>query len=180
MRNFKLSGSPAAPITLEVYTDYECPMCRTFYQETLPGIQAQYVATGKIQLLHRDFPLSMHQFSKLAARYANAAGQLGQAQYEFVAAQIFRQQQDWSQNGNIDAVVVKVLAPGDMQKVRELVKNDSHLDDAVTADVAMGTRDGLNVTPTLVVVKNGKRTKIDGFVPLPILKSYLDQLLARS
>jgi hypothetical protein len=43
----------------------------------------------------------------------------------------------------------------------------------------MGARDGLNQTPTLVIVKNGKRQKIDGMVPFNILKSYLDQLLAR-
>src|SRR5580700_7027929 len=34
-RNFKESGSPSAPITLEIYTDYECPHCRAFYLEVL-------------------------------------------------------------------------------------------------------------------------------------------------
>jgi protein-disulfide isomerase len=176
-KNFKLSGSPSAPITLELYTDYECPSCRTLYMDVLPPLEAQYVATGKVQLLHRDFPLSQHQYSRIAAKYANAAGQIGR--YDLVANQIFKSQPDWSQNGNVDGAVAKVLPPGDMQKVRDLVKNDTHLDDSVTADLAMGARDNLNQTPTMVIVSKGKRQKIDGPLPFNILKSYLDQMLAK-
>jgi protein-disulfide isomerase len=177
MKNFKMSGSPSAPITLEIYTDYECPSCRMFFKEVLPQLESQYVATGKLQILHRDFRLPQHQYSKLAARYANAAGQIGQ--YNLVAKQLFDTQPDWSQNGNVDGTVAKVLPPGDMQKVRELVKTDSHLDDTATADEAMGNKDGLNQTPTLVIVSKGKRQKIDGFVQFNILKLYIDQMLAK-
>ncbi|HZL56962.1 MAG TPA: thioredoxin domain-containing protein [Bryobacteraceae bacterium] len=175
--NFKEIGSPSAPITLELYTDYQCPACRTFYLDVLPQVIAQYVATGKVRLIHRDFPLQMHPYSRVATKYANAAGQLGL--YDVVAGQIFKTQGEWEQNGNVDAEVVKVVPPGDMQKIRELVKNDSHLDDSVTTDLAMGNQDRLNQTPTLVIVRKGQRTKIDGPVPFTILKSYLDQLLAK-
>ncbi len=175
-KNYKLSGSPTAPITLEVYTDFECPSCRNFFLQVLPEVEKQYVATGKIQLLHRDMRLPMHQHTKVANRYANAAGQIGR--YEIVTKQIFEKQQDWAANGNVDGAVAAVLPPGEMQKVRELVKSDSHLEDSTVADEAMAGKDGLNQTPTLIIVKNGKRTKIDGFTQFNILKSYLDQLLA--
>jgi protein-disulfide isomerase len=177
VKNFKLSGSPSAPITVEIYTDYECPSCRTLYMEILPQLESQYVATGKIQLLHRDFPLTQHQYSRVAAKYANAAGQIGR--YELVAGQIFKTQADWAQNGNVEAAVAKVLAPGEMQKVRELVKSDAHLDDTVTADLDMGAHDNLDQTPTMVIVNKGKRQKIAGQIPFNILKSYLDNMLAK-
>jgi protein-disulfide isomerase len=175
--NFKESGSPSAPITLELFTDYQCPSCRMFYMDQLPQVISQYVATGKVRLIHRDYPLPNHQFSRVATKYANAAGQVGM--YDIVAAQIFKTQQEWEQNGNVDGEVAKVVPPGNMQKIRELVKSDAHLDDSVTADMAIATRDGLNQTPTLVIVRNGKRQKIDGAVPFSILKSYLDQMLAK-
>jgi protein-disulfide isomerase len=177
VQNYKMAGPTSAPLTIEVYTDYECPSCRNLYLQTIPSLMTQYVATGKVQLLHRDFPLSMHQFSKLAARYANAAGQLGQ--YELVVNQIFKTQPEWSQNGNVDGQVAKVLDAATMQKVRDMVKNDTHLDETVTADVAQGTRDNLNQTPTMIFVSKGKRTKVDGFMPFPILKTYIDQQLAK-
>jgi len=175
--NFKESGSPSAPITLELFTDYQCPSCRSFYIDELPQVVSQYVATGKVRLVHRDFPLPQHQYSKVATKYANAAGQVGM--YDVVAGQIFKTQQEWEQNGNVDGEVAKVVPPGTMQKIRELVKNDAHLDDSVTTDMAVANRDGLNQTPTLVIVRNGKRTEIDGAGPFAILKSYLDQLLAK-
>lgn len=177
VKNFKESGSPTAPVTMELYTDYECPACRQFYLEVLPSVTADFIATGKVHLIHRDFPLQMHQFSRLATRYANAAGQIGK--YDVVANQIFQSQSEWAQNGNVDAAVAKVLSPADMEKVRALVKTDSHLDDTVTKDVAMGNQDHLNQTPTIVIVAKGKRDVIGGGVAYPILKAYLNQKLGQ-
>ena len=177
-KNFKESGSPTAPVTVEIYTDYECPACRELYITTLPSLNTDFVATGKVHLLHRDYPLPQHQFSKLATRYANAAGAIGK--YDLVANQIFVTQPEWSQNGNVDAAVAKVLPPADMEKVRAMVKSDSHLDDTVTQDVALGTnQDHLTQTPTIVIVAKGKRDVIGGGMPYSILKQYLNQKLAQ-
>lgn len=174
--NFKESGSPTAPITVEIYTDYECPACRALYMDTLPSLNADFVATGKVRLLHRDYPLPQHQFSKLATRYANAAGTIGK--YEVVANQIFVTQPEWAQNGNVDAAVAKVLPPADMEKVRAMVKTDSHLDDSVAQDVAMGNnQDHVSQTPTIVIIAKGKREPIAGGMPYSILKQYLEQKL---
>jgi protein-disulfide isomerase len=60
-----------------------------------------------------------------------------------------------------------------------MVKSDTHLDDTVTADVAQGTKDNLQSTPTMIFVTKGKRQKVDGYMPFPILKSYIDQLLSK-
>jgi protein-disulfide isomerase len=177
-KNFKESGSPTAPVTVEIYTDYECPACRDLYMNTLPSLTADFVATGKVHLVHRDYPLPQHQFSKLATRYANAAGTIGK--YDLVANQLFVTQPEWSQNGNVDATVAKVLAPADIEKVRALVKTDSHLDDSVAQDVAIAnSQDHLTQTPTLVIVAKGKRDVIGGGMPYSILKQYLNQKLAQ-
>jgi protein-disulfide isomerase len=177
-KNFKESGSPTAPITVEIYTDYECPACRALYLDTLPSLNQEFVATGKVHLLHRDYPLPQHQYSKLATRYANAAGAIGK--YDIVANQIFVTQPDWSQNGNVDAAVAKVLSPADMEKVRTMVKTDSHLDDTVAQDVAMGNnQDHLSQTPTIVIIAKGKREPIAGGMLYAILKQYLNQKLAQ-
>ncbi len=104
-RNYKETGSANAPITLELYTDFQCPTCRNFYVNVLPSVMTEYVATGKVRLVHRDFPapIAAHMYNRVAARYADAAGQLGR--YELVAMQIFKTQQEWDQNGNVDSEV---------------------------------------------------------------------------
>jgi protein-disulfide isomerase len=176
VRNFKESGSPSAPVTVEIYADYECPACRALFMEVVPPLMTDFVQTGKVRLIHRDFPLPMHQYSKLAARYANAAGEIGK--YDLVANQIFQTQPEWAANGNVDSVVARVLSPADMQRVRDLVKNDPRLDETVARDVAMGNQDHLTQTPTIIITAKGKREKIDGGMPYQILKSYLNAKLA--
>jgi protein-disulfide isomerase len=178
--NFKEFGSPDAPLTLEAYTDYECPYCAAFFRDIVPPLMDQYVRTGKVRFIHRDFPLPQHQYSRLAARYANAAGEIGT--YELAASQIFKTQDTWSKTGNIDAELAKVLPPGDMQKVRGLVKAAVRLDDSVLKDVAMGTNvDHVTGTPTVVIVSKGKREVIPNaaLLPLSVWKSYLDVKVAK-
>ena len=177
VRSFKESGSPLAPITVELFTDYECPHCATVFLQTIPGFVAGYVKTGKVKLVHRDFPLPQHQFARLAARYANAAGALGY--YDVVVNQIFRTQAIWAASGDIGTQVALVLPPGIMDKVRDLVQNDAHLDDSVTTDTAMGRQDQLNQTPTMVVVYKGKRQLLAPIPPPELLKSYFDELLTK-
>jgi protein-disulfide isomerase len=175
--HFKEFGSPTAPITVEVYTDYECPACAVLYQQAIPMLVSQYVQTGKVKMLHRDFPLTQHPYARLAARFANAAGRLGQ--YDVVVNHLFQTQNDWSANGNVDRAVAQVLAPGVMQQVRAMVQNDNTLDDTVNADAAMGMSDRLTQTPTLVVVSKGKRQVIAGVPEMNLLQTYLNQLLAK-
>ena len=173
--NFKESGSASAPVVFEIYSDYECPSCALFYRESVPLLMDQYVRTGKLRLVHRDFPLQAHPYARLAARYANAAGAIGR--YDMVVKQIFQTQILWTRDGNIDAQVMQVLAPGDMQKVRELVAGDSHLDDTVNADMAQAVADHVDRTPFLVVVTGGKRQPVGGAPKFSFLKTYLDQVL---
>src|SRR5437899_12092644 len=68
----KAVGSKSAPIVIEVFSDFQCPACKRVYQETLRPVMDNYVATGKVYLVHRDFPLPMHNHSREAARWANA------------------------------------------------------------------------------------------------------------
>ncbi|MES1257063.1 MAG: thioredoxin domain-containing protein [Acidobacteriota bacterium] len=166
--NFRQSGSPDAPIGCEIYSDYECPACAVLFTETVPKLVEQYVKTGKVRLLHRDFPLPRHPYARLAASYANAAGALGQ--YDVVVNQLFRTQTIWGRDGNVDAQVARVLAPGVMQHVRALVKADTKPDEIANPD-------HVDQTPTIVIVHKGQRIPITGVVRFEDLKKYLDELL---
>ena len=173
--SYKQAGSAPAPITVEIYADFECPACAAFYRDTYPLLVSQYVKTGKVRILHRDFPLPQHAYAKLAARYANAAGELGQ--YDLVFSRLFETQPDWGANGNIEASLAPVLAPDVMAKIRSLVAKDPKLDDSVAADMSMGMgEDHLTQTPTLIVVVNGVRHKLAGAPSFTVLSAYLNEL----
>ena len=174
---FKESGSASAPILCEVYTDYQCPHCALFYQETIPQLMKEYVRTGKVRLLHRDYPLPQHPYAWLAARYANAAGQLGY--YDAVFNQLFKTQGVWSGDGDVDLQVSPVLPAAILPTVRELVKTRSGTDESVAADREMAAKDEVHSTPTVVIVANGKRQALPGGISYSLLKSYLDDILAK-
>lgn len=175
--NYKESGSASAPVTVEIFSDYECPACASFYTSVFPQFADEYVKTGKVRVIHRDFPLPQHPYARLAARYANAAGELGH--YDEVVMQLFSHQADWAANGNVDALVAQVLAPGAMQQVRALVEKDPKLDDTVVSDLALVAKEQINQTPTIVFVHKGDRRKVNGPPTLTILKSFLQEMLSQ-
>jgi protein-disulfide isomerase len=175
-RSFKESGSPSAAITCEIYSDYECPACARMYLEVVPQLVAEYVARGKVKLLHRDYPLALHAHSRLAARYANAAGTLGH--YDAAVAQIFRTQPSWGLTGDLDVQLSQALEPGVMAKVRDMVSGDPHLDDGVLADREQGRLDQIVRTPSVVLVYRGERRLLPK-VDYASLKAALDGLLDR-
>src|SRR5579862_9955351 len=74
----KTIGNPKAPITMEVFGDFQCPACRGFFETTVKQVIDDYVIPGKVYIIHRDFPLEMHPYALPAARLANAAAQFGQ------------------------------------------------------------------------------------------------------
>jgi protein-disulfide isomerase len=173
-RSFKETGSPTAAITCEIYTDYECPACARMYLEVVPQLMADYVATGKVKLRHRDYPLSYHQYSRLAARYANAAGVAGK--YDIAVTQLFRTQSSWGMTGDIDSQLAQILPSDVMAKVRDLVHSDPHLDDSVRTDFEQGRADQITRTPSAVLVVNGER-RLLGTGDYAMLKAALDDFL---
>jgi len=173
---YKETGSRAAPLVCEIYTDFECPACARFYNETYPQLEAAYVKTGKVRILHRDLPLQQHHFALQAAHYADAAGELGQ--YDVVFRRLFQTQNEWSANGNIEGALKPVLPAGVMLKLNER-SADPEIDRSIALDREKAVQDHLTQTPTLVIVTpDGKRHKLEGVPPFNVLSSYLDELLS--
>lgn len=71
-------GDPNAPVTIVEFSDYECPFCERFYSQTESLIQTNYIDTGKVKFVYRDFPLnSIHPQAQKAAEAAECAGEQG-------------------------------------------------------------------------------------------------------
>lgn len=70
-------GSEDAAITIIEFSDFQCPFCARFFEQTLPQIEEKYIKTGKVKLVYRDFPLSFHQYAQKAAEAAECADEQG-------------------------------------------------------------------------------------------------------
>lgn len=172
----KALGARQAPVMIEVYSDFQCPACRFLYQGTLRPLIDNYVASGKVYLIHRDFPLeNTHKHARLAARYANAAAKIGK--FEKVSEALYAKQDLWSVDGNVDAIVAGALAPAEMKRVRKLVQSGG-LDEAIDQDVRLGGRIPVRQTPTVIVTHRGRAYPLPpGGVTYSLLRQLIDDLL---
>ena len=68
-----VKGDLNAPVTIIEFSDFECPFCEKFYSETLGKLESEYIETGKVKLVFRDFPLNFHQNAQKASEAAECA-----------------------------------------------------------------------------------------------------------
>jgi protein-disulfide isomerase len=169
-------GSKNAPITMEVFSDFQCPACKQLFKTTNQQLLDNYVNTNKVYLVHRDFPLPMHAYSRVAARYVRAAAGLGKAEQAEQA--LFNNQEKWEKTGDVDGTLAAVFSPAEMTKIRTLAKGTS-LDAAIDKDVALGKIYNVNQTPTTIIHFKGQTYPVVGLVSFDVLHQFLDQLLAQ-
>ncbi|MDT8307732.1 MAG: DsbA family protein, partial [Anaerolineae bacterium] len=77
-RTLTALGDPDAPVTIVEYSDYQCPFCQRHYRETLPQLLQNYVDTGRVYYVFKDFPIaSLHPLAYRLHEAALCAGEDG-------------------------------------------------------------------------------------------------------
>jgi protein-disulfide isomerase len=171
-----LGGSLNSPIRIEVFSDFQCPGCRDLYLATIRQALQEYSSKDKVCIIYHEFPLSIHQYSREAARYCEAAARLGQQQQLAVMDALFTDQAQWSQDGTLESSVSKALSRDDFQKVKKMLQDPSvNLD--IEKEVQLATKREIKVTPTLFVHYLGKEQKAEGVVTYPVLKQFIDMVI---
>jgi len=173
----KAIGNPHAPITMEVFGDFQCPACRGFFEGTVKQVIDDYVIPGKVYLVHHDFPLDMHPYARQAARLANAAAEFGQ--FEAIERALYDHQDEWSTKGNIEEVMASYFPPAQFKKFQSYESQHmSEINASIERDRAIGMQRNVNQTPTVYITAKGKTEALPGGgVDYKLLKSYFDYLL---
>ncbi|MBI4159115.1 DsbA family protein [Candidatus Woesearchaeota archaeon] len=81
-QDVKYDGAPVigdkdAKVTIIEFSDFQCPFCGRFYEQTLPSLQKEYIDTGKVKLAFRHLPLSFHEYAMPAAEASECANEQG-------------------------------------------------------------------------------------------------------
>jgi len=175
-----LGGQPNAPVKIEVFSDFQCPVCRVFYLETIKPLIADFTKEkriDKIYVVYHDFPLDMHPNARKAASYALAAKQVSREAWLRVTDALYQEQDLWSQNGNIEAVLSKVLDPTELTRVRKLVTEPS-IEQTVRLEVLLGQSREITVTPTFfIVTQSGRQERVNSSLGYLVVKGRIEQLL---
>lgn len=172
----KSLGVARAPITIEVYTDFECPACRELYLKTLRRVIQEYVYTNKVYLVHKDYPLPQHKYSRDAARWAIAASAFGK--YDTVADTLYDNQPSWVASGAIEPLVAKVMSADEFKKVKAIVeKQGPQIEANIEKDIYQAHTSQVTQTPTMFIKSKDKVYPQAGAVTYFVFKTFLDQLL---
>lgn len=174
----KAFGSKTAPVVVEIYSDFQCPACKQLFLNTTQKVMDNYVNTGKVYLVHRDFPLPMHAYSRVAASYSRAAAHIGKC--EAVEKVLFQNQEKWEANGDVKGILAGagVLSPAEMKKVQAIVDAKT-LEPLIEKDKQLGLTQPVTQTPTSVFHAKGQNYPFAGVLSYDVLKDFLDQLIAQ-
>jgi protein-disulfide isomerase len=170
-------GSAAARVVLIIFSDYECPFCAAFARETLPKIDAEFVASGKVSVVFRQFPLErIHKEAVNIAKVSVCAGRAGRFwemhDLLFMARPV----------GNLNTFLSDAGQVGIEPKVLRSCIADYATEAIVKADVEEGRRLGLTGTPAFLAgIRDGAAVlvtkKLAGARPYEDFREMLEQLL---
>jgi len=171
-------GSEDAKVTVIEFSDYQCPFCRKYWQESYPQLKEEYIDTGKIKYVFRDFPLNFHPSATLASIAANCIGeQKGNEGYFEYHDIVFAEQAKLGQN-TIQFTEEDVFSwveqiEGIDQDKFDICYNDPAQKAEVEADFAAGAAAGVSGTPSFFI--NGKQ--LTGAQPYATIKAEIDRAL---
>jgi len=175
-----VKGDQKAGVVLIEFADYQCPFCARFQRETFPRIDKDYVLTGKVKFIFRNFPLEKsHPYAFKAAEAAICSGEQGK--FWAIHTRLFdlqdtRSFNDWASHARALAL--------DSDRFMRCLEDDVTAS-KVKKDVADGKSAGVKVTPTFLLGVTDSKTssvkvieKIEGAEDYSTFKKALDNLIA--
>ncbi|MFN2189225.1 MAG: DsbA family protein [Candidatus Promineifilaceae bacterium] len=168
-------GDPGAPITIVEYTDMQCPYCSRHNQNTFPRIIEQYVDTGQVRYVFKDFPLTqLHPQAVIAAEATRCA--LEQDAFLEMYDLLFDKQQEWSgvEPSAIFAGYADELGL-DKSSFQECLSSNRY-EAAVISDLQEGVAFGVTGTPSFFI--NGY--PVTGAQPFEVFQQTINAMLEES
>lgn len=165
-------GQKDAPVTMIEYASLGCPHCAAFHHETLPTLKKEYIDTGKLKLIYRDFPLGTPALA--ASMIARCAGP--EKYFGFVEI-FFRSQAQWAHAQDPLPALAKVARFGGMSQkdVDACLKSQPILAGIRRVAAQAQEKFQVNSTPTFII---GDEV-INGAMPYAHFKKAIDKALGK-
>ncbi len=164
-----VKGDKNAPVTIVEFSDFECSFCARFYTQTLKQIEDEYIKTGKVKFVYRDFPLGFHANAQKAAEAAECAGEQGE--YYKMHDKLF----DNGVKGGTDSFKQFAEDIGlDTAKFNDCL-DSGKMASEVQKDMKDGSAAGIRGTPGFII--NGQL--VSGAQPFSAFKQIIEAELAK-
>ena len=169
-----IMGNLSASITILEWGDYQCTFCYKFHQSTMNIIKQNFIETGKVKLVFKDFPLNGPD-SVLAAEAAYCAQDQGK--YWQYHDELYKnwggERTGWITRDSLDKFATTTNL--NLDKFDKCLDDHKYLE-RVNQMYEFGKEIGIDATPSFLVFSNEKIIKITGNQPLEVFLKSLDEL----
>jgi protein-disulfide isomerase len=169
-----IMGDSSAPITILEWGDYQCTFCYKFHQNTLNVINEDYIKTGKVKLVFKDFPLNGSD-SLLAAEAVYCAQDQGK--YWQYHDELYKnwggERTGWITRESLERFGNSVNL--DLNEFNKCLDEQKYQEKVISLH-EFGKEIGINATPSFLVFNDEKVIKIRGNQPLEVFLKTFDEL----
>ena len=169
-----IMGSANAPITILEWGDCQCTFCYKFHQNTLDKINEDFIKTGKVKLVFKDFPLN-GQDSLLAAEASYCAQD--QEKYWQFHDELYKnwggERTGWVTRNSLDKFATSVNL--DLEKFNKCIDDEKYQNKVISLH-EFGKEVGIDATPSFLVFNDERIIKIRGNQPLEVFLKTFDEL----
>jgi protein-disulfide isomerase len=170
----RTKGEADAPITVFEVSDFQCPYCRSFWEQTLPALEREYISTGKIRFIFLNLPLvQLHPNAAAAHEFAMCAAL--QDRFWPVHDLLYQYQGEWARLDD-PAPYFRSLADSSQLDRDDLEQcfTTGAVRPIIQQEAEMSFRAGLQSTPSFVI----QDALLAGFAPIDTWRPILDSLFA--
>lgn len=169
----RIEGSASAPLWVVEVSDFQCPFCKRWHEETYPAIKREYVDAGKVRLAYINFPLSGHRNAWPAAEAAMCAS--AQGKFWPMHDALFATQERWEELANPGALFGSLATQVGVDTAAYRACVTRHETRAmIQADIDRAVEAGVNSTPSFLI----GGTMVRGAQPPAVFRSVIDSALA--
>jgi protein-disulfide isomerase len=149
-------GPANATVTITEYASMTCPHCAAFNENVFPKIKSEYIDSGKVRYVFREFPLDIK--AAAGSMLARCIAKDDAGKYFAVIDMLFRQQNDWVTKNTTETLTRIGKQAGLSQQAVEDCLKDQALLDKIAADQKYAS-DVLKVDSTPTFFINGEKIK---------------------
>ncbi len=166
-------GSDTAPIKIKIFSSFTCPHCADFHTEVIPKIKEKYINSGKVQIIHVDFPLDQASFN--ASKLLHCTEQKDQILF---LDKIYEDQIKWASGSSIEQInenlkkIAQNLGINEV-KFNKCLNNEKISDKILNSRIDAHKKYSINSTPTIVI----NEKKLEGSASFKNISKKIEKLI---
>jgi protein-disulfide isomerase len=171
----RIQGKDDAPLWIVEVSDFQCPYCRAWHEETYPQVVKEFVETGKARLAYINFPIPGHKNAWPAAEAAMCAAVQGH--FWPMHDALFQTQRQWESLQDPGTLFdsLATSAGVDIGQYHDCISKHE-LRPLIQADIDRAKESGVNATPTFII---GDQS-VSGAQPIQVFRQIIGEQLKKS